>query len=66
MNDRARQNYFVYLIRWVKDTFETETQEEMAFKGVPNISIDLRLAKHYTSNTQIAKGLDTRLIKLCP
>jgi hypothetical protein len=25
MNDSARQNYFVWLIRWVKDTFEKET-----------------------------------------
>ena len=54
MNDRALQNYFVYLIRWVKETFKTETREEMARTGVPNISVNLRLAKHYTSNTQIA------------
>ena len=54
MNDRARQNYFVNLIRRVKDTFETETREEMTRKRVPKISVNLRLAKHYTSNTQIA------------
>ena len=54
MNDSARQEYFVYLIRWAKDTFEKDTRDEMARKGVPNISVNLRLAKHYTSNTQIA------------
>ena len=54
MNDRARQNYFVYLIRLVKDTFKTETREEMTRKRVPKISVNLRLAKHYTKNTQIA------------
>ena len=25
MNDSARQNYFVYLICWVKETFEKDT-----------------------------------------
>ena len=53
MNDSARQNYSVWLIRWVKDTFEKETREEMARKRVPNISVNLRLAKHYNSNTTI-------------
>ena len=53
MNDSARQNYFVWLIRWVKDTFEKETREEMAHKRVPNISVNLRLAKHYNSTTTI-------------
>ena len=47
MNDKARQDCFVWLIRWVKDTFEKETREEMA------ISVNLRRAKHYNSNTTI-------------
>jgi hypothetical protein len=53
MNDSVRKNYFVWLIRWVKDTFEKETREEMAHKRVPNISVNLRLAKHYNSTTTI-------------
>ena len=35
VNDKARQDYFVWLIRWVKDTFEIETREEMAVRGYP-------------------------------
>ena len=53
MNDSARQDYFMWLIRWVKDTYEKETCEEMAGKRVPAISVNLRLAKHYNSNTTI-------------
>ena len=53
MNDGAKQEYFVSLIRWVKDTFEQETKDEMARKKVPQISASLKLVKRYTRNTQI-------------
>ena len=54
MNDSARQGYFVNLVRWVKDTFEKETKDEMARKRVPKVSVNLKLVKRYTRNTQIA------------
>ena len=54
MTDSTRQGYFVNLVRWVKDTFAQETKDEMARKGVPHVSANLRLAKRYTRNTQIA------------
>ena len=54
MTDSARQGYFVNLVRWVRDTFEKETKDEMTRKGVPQLSANLRLIKRYTSNTQIA------------
>ena len=54
MNDGAKQGYFVNLVRWVKDTFEKETKEEMTRKRVPQISASLKLVKRYTRNTQIA------------
>ena len=53
MNDGAKQEYFVNLIRWVKDTFEQETKDEMARKKVPQISVNLKLVKRYTRNSQI-------------
>ena len=53
MNDGAKQVYFVKLIRWVKDTFEQETKDEMARKKVPQISVNLKLVKRYTRNSQI-------------
>jgi hypothetical protein len=54
MTDSTRQGYFVNLVRWVKDTFEKDTKDEMTRKGVPQISVNLSLIKRYTSNTQIA------------
>ena len=54
MTDSTRQGYFVNLVRWVRDTFEEETKDEMARKGVPHVSANLRLVKRYTRNTQIA------------
>ena len=54
MNDNARQGYFVNLVRWVKDTFEKETKDEMTRKRVPKVSVNLKLVKRYTRNTQIA------------
>ena len=54
MTDSTRQGYFVNLVRWVRDTFEEETKDEMARKGVPHVSVNLRLVKRYTRNTQIA------------
>ena len=54
MNDGAKQGYFVNLVRWVKDTFEKETKDEMTRKRVPQISASLKLVKRYTRNTQIA------------
>jgi hypothetical protein len=53
MNDRAKQGYFVSLIRWVKDTYEQETKDEMAIKRVPQISVNLKLVKRYTKHSQI-------------
>ena len=53
MNDKTRQDYFVWLIRWVKDTFEKETREEMARKRVPAKGVNLRVAQYYNSNKTI-------------
>jgi hypothetical protein len=54
MTDSTRQGYFVNLIRWVRDTYEQETQDEMTRKGVPQVSASLSLIKRYTRNTKIA------------
>ena len=40
------------LVRWVKDTFEQETKEEMNRKKVPQASVNLKLVKPYTRNSQ--------------
>ena len=53
MNDKTQQDYFVWLIRWVKDTFEKETRREMARKRVPAKGVNLRVAQYYNSNTTI-------------
>ena len=53
MHDGARQEYLVSLIRWVKDTFEQETKDEMALKKVPQLSVSLKLVKRYTRHSQI-------------
>jgi hypothetical protein len=53
MHDGARQEYLVSLICWVKDTFEQETKDEMALKKVPQLSVNLKLVKHYTRHSQI-------------
>ena len=53
MNDRARQDYFVWLIKWVKDNFEKETREEMALRRVPGKQISLRLTQYYNSTMSI-------------
>ena len=45
MNDRARQDYFVKLIRWVKDNYEKETRQEMVLRRVPAKQISLRLTQ---------------------
>ena len=52
MNDGAKQGYFMNLVRWVKDTFEQETKEEMNQKKVPQASVNLKLEKQYTRNSQ--------------
>ena len=53
MNDRARQDYFVWLIKWVKDNFEKETRQEMALRRVPAKQISLRLTQYYNSTMSI-------------
>ena len=53
MHDGARQEYLVSLIRWVKDSFEQETKDEMALKKVPQLSVNLKLVKRYTRYSQI-------------
>jgi hypothetical protein len=54
MTESTRQGYFVNLIRWVKETFEQETKDEMFRKEVPQVSASLLLIKRYTRNTRIA------------
>jgi len=53
MNDGDKQEYFVNLIRWVKDTYEQETREEMTRKRVPQLSVNLRMIKRYSRQSQI-------------
>ena len=53
MNDRTRQDYFVWLIKWVKDNFEKETRQEMTLRRVPGKQISLRLTQYYNSTTSI-------------
>ena len=53
MDDRARQDFSVWLIRWVKDNYEKETRQEMALRGVPAKKISLRLTQYYNSNVSI-------------
>ena len=49
MHDKNRQDYFVYLIKWVKDNYEEETHREMILKRVPGKQIALRLTQYYNS-----------------
>ena len=53
MTESTRQGYFVNLIRWVTETFEQETKDEMIRKEVPQVSASLSLIKRYTRNTRI-------------
>jgi len=53
MTEHIRQGYFVNLCRWVTETFEKETKDEMTRKGVPQVSVGLPLIKQYTRNTKI-------------
>ena len=50
MDDRTRQDYFVWLVRWVKDNFEEETRGEMALRRVPAKGINLRVTQYYNSS----------------
>ena len=49
MNDKDRQDYFVSLIKWVKNNYEGETRKEMILKQVPAKKITLRLTQYYNS-----------------
>ena len=49
MNDKDRQDYFVSLIKWVKNNYEEETRKEMILKQVPAKKIALRLTQYYNS-----------------
>ena len=53
MTEHIRQGYFVNLIKWVTETIEKETKDEMTRKGVPQVSVGLPLIKRYTRNTRI-------------
>ena len=53
MTEHIRQGYFVNLCKWVTETFEKETKDEMTRKGVPQVSVGLPLIKRYTRNTRI-------------
>ena len=53
MDDRTRQDYFVWLISWVKDNFEEETCQDMALRRVPAKGISLRLTQYYNSSVSI-------------
>ena len=53
MTESTRQGYFVNLCKWVMETFEKETKDEMTRKGVPPVSVGLPLIKQYTRNTKI-------------
>ena len=47
MHNKNRQDYFVSLIKWVKDNYEEETRREMILKHVPGKKIALRLTQYY-------------------
>ena len=53
MHDRNRQDYFVWLIKWVKENFEKETRQEMTVRQVPGKHISLRLTQYYNSTMSI-------------
>jgi hypothetical protein len=53
MTESTRQGYFVNLCKWVLETFEKETKDEMTRKEVPSVSPNLSLIKQYTRNTKI-------------
>ena len=53
MTESTRQGYFVNLCKWVLDTFEKETKDEMTRKEVPSVSPNLSLIKQYTRDTKI-------------
>ena len=43
MNDGDRQNYFVSLVKWVKNNYVDETHQEMITKRVPGKKISSRV-----------------------
>ena len=49
MHDKNRQDYFVSLIKWVKDNFEEETHREMILKHIPGKKFALQLIQYYNS-----------------
>ena len=53
MTESTRQGFFMNLIRWVTETFEEETKDEMIRKEVSQVSASLLLIKRYTTNTKI-------------
>ena len=46
MNDKTRLDYFVLIILWVKNNFESETRKEMTRKKVPAKKIGLKVTPH--------------------
>ena len=53
MDNRTRQDYFVWLVRWVKYNFEEETRRKMALRRVPAKGISLRVTQYYNSSVTI-------------
>ena len=49
MNNKDRQDYFVSLIKWVKNYYEGETRKEVILKHVPAKKIALRLTPYYNN-----------------
>ena len=47
MNNRDIQNYFVSLVKWVKNNYEAETLQEMIVKGVPDKKIRSKVPSRY-------------------
>ena len=49
MNNKVGQNYFVSLVKWVKNNYEAETQQQMIIKGVPAKKISSRVVPRYNN-----------------
>ena len=54
MHDKNRQDYFVGLVKWVKNNYEKETHKEMILKWVPGKQIALRLNQYYNSTVSMS------------
>ena len=56
MHNKNIKDYFVWLVKWVKNNYEKETHKEMILKQVPGKQITLRFTQYYNNTKKKGKG----------